>query len=444
MIFTNSSTRGKKMKNILAFLKKIPFTFRTLLARPMPMLEKVEEDYHFPFSHLFFSIVSWVGILAICAGFFIFLYSILPVFERSVDKPEMLSQREITAEEVLSCAKPVQSKPKKRTTSAAIETESCPRPQISLANLASALPNVTFSKKGRKNICDKSEGYYEYGDWGDFIYPSRCYEYGDIDSKFSENVRAKMQQWFPCDSAVQQEIVNKLASHLRFYAEKSRLQIYETSINWLGRAEDMNDVTETFEIFAAVDSVIGNAGNEDATQNVESLFAVFENFMEKNPKSGKPVLFKALELVKIADGTKRLDVFKIARAYYKEIDIDMEVSGEWAKATDRFLVLNELHVGSNIVNNLKCFYDAYIKEASDRVAENKRRERSYESEVSKAKFEAAAARLKHRAAMPVSGIVAMTGLALFIVIGILLLLFSLQRSVKHLEKIVAEKDKTKE
>ena len=101
-------------------------------------------------------------------------------------------------------------------------------------------------------------------------------------------------------------------------------------------------------------------------------------------------------------------------------------------------------MGANIVNNLKCFYDAYIKEASDRVAENKRRERSYESEVSNAKFEAEAARLKHRAAMPVSGIVALAGLALFIVIGILLLLFSLQRSVKHLEKIIAEKDKTKE
>ena len=313
------------MKNILVFLKKILSTFRTLLARPMPMLEKVEEDYHFPFSHLFFSIVSWVGILAICAGFFIFLYSILPVFERSVDKPEMLSQRAITAEEVLSCAKPVQSKPKKRTTPNPTpnSTESCLRPQISLANLASALPGVTFSKKGHKNICDKSEGYYEYGDWGDFLYPNRCYEYGDIDSKFAENVREKMQQWFPCDSALQQEIVDKIASHLMSYAEKSRLQIYEMSINWIGREEDMNAVTETFEIFVAIDATIGNAGNENASQNVESLFAAFGNFMEKNPKSGKPILFKALELVKIADDTKRLDVFKTARAYYKEIDIDM-------------------------------------------------------------------------------------------------------------------------
>lgn len=442
------------MKNIFAFLKKIPSTLRKWLAKPMPMLEKVEEGYHFPFSHLFFSIISWVGILAICAGFFIFLYSIIPVFERSVDEPELLSQREITVEDVLSCAKPVQSKMKKRTTSHTSPTsntnttypglESCPMPQISLANLASALPGVTFSKKGRKNICDKSEGYYEYGDWGDFIYPSRCYEYGDIDSKFSENVREKMRQWFPCDSAVQQEIVNKIASHLMSYAEKSRLQIYKTSINWIERAEDINAVTETFEIFAAVDAVIGNAGNENVTQNVESLFAAFENFMGKNPRNGKQVLFKSLELMKIADGSKRLDVFKTARAYYKEIDIDMDASGEWAKASDRFLVLKELHVGSNIVNNIKCFYDAYIKEASDRVAENKRRERSYESEVSNAKFEAEAARLKHRAAMPVSGIVALAGLALFIVIGILLLLFSLQRSVKHLEKIIAEKDKTKE
>lgn len=150
-----------------------------------------------------------------------------------------------------------------------------------------------------------------------------------------------------------------------------------------------------------------------------------------------------MELVKIADGSKRFDVFKTARAYYKGLDIDMNASGEWAKASDRFLVLKELHVGSNIVNNLKCFYDAYIKEASDRVAENKRREQSYDSEVSKAKFDADMARMAHRAAMPVSGIVVLAGLALFIVIGILLLLFSLQRSVKHLEKIIAEKDNTK-
>ena len=178
------------------------------------------------------------------------------------------------------------------------------------------------------------------------------------------------------------------------------------------------------------------------SESLANLWGVSRGSISGWKKNG--IAPKQAELVKIADDTKRLDVFKTARAYYKEIDIDMDASGEWAKATDRFLVLKDLHVGANIVNNLKCFYDAYIKEASDRVAENKRRERSYESEVSNAKFEAAEARLKHRAAMPVSGIVALAGLTLFLVIGILLLLFSLQRSVKHLEKIIAEKDKTKE
>ena len=427
--------------NFFALLKR-------LLAKPTKTLENIEEGFQFPFSHVFFQVISFVGVVAIFIGFCVFLYSVSPVFEKSVSEPELLTQREITAEEVLECAKPVAMKAKTKSVSSyqndepTSETKSgtCEMPKVSFEKLQAALPNTQFSKKGRQNICEHSEGHYEYGDWGDWVYPSRCYEYGDIDSRFASALRETLQRWFPCDSAIQQSYLDRMASHLFFYAEDSRSKIFDLSQEWMGNANSMEDINETWALFGKIDSTIGNAANAQITQNVDYLFGQFADFMQKNPGNGKSVLLKSLELIKLADGSKRLDVFKTARMFYKKFDISGGHSGEWEKATNRFLSLPVLHTGSSIVKNLECFYEAYAEELDKRFAENDNRKANYEREVESAKIEADATRMIRRGMMPVSGMIVLVGLGGFLVMVIILVLFSLQRSVSRLEKLIATKE----
>ncbi len=435
--------------NFFAKLKK-------LLSKPTKTLENIEEGFQFPFSHILFQIVSFVGVLAILVGVCVFLYSVSPVFERSVSEPELLSQREITADEVLECAKPVAMMAKTKRVSSSqkvsssqndesasetnTEPQACDMPKISFEKLAAALPNVKFSNKGRQNICEHSEGHYEYGDWGEWVYPSRCYEYGDIDSWFAENLRKVLQQWFPCNSAIQQGFVEQMAAHLFFYAENSRGRIFDLSMTWIGNSRSMEEINETWELFGKIDSTIGNASNAQITKDVENLFEQVADFMQKNPKNGKSMLVKSLEIIKLADGSKRLDVFKTARMFYKKFDISDGRSGEWEKATNRFLSLTALHTGSNIVKNLECFYEAYEKESEERLAENSSLMQQYEEERMLAQEEANLTRAAKTAMMPASGVIILVGLGGFLLVVIILVLFSLQRSVSRLEKLIAMKD----
>lgn len=436
-------------------MKKIICNFcallKRLLSRPTNILEKLEEGFQFPFSHVFFQVVSLVGVVVIFVGFCVFLYSVSPVFEKSVSKPEKLTQREITAEEVLECSKPVVRQAKTKSVSSSrnsrneetvseTNAEGCGMPEISFEKLQAALPNTQFTKQGRKNICEYSEGYYEYGDWGDWVYPSRCYELGNIDSKFATNLRETLQQWFPCNGEIQQGFLEKMASHLFFYSDNARIKIFNLSLEWMGNANSMEDINETWALFGTIDSTIGNASNEQITQDVEKLFGQFSDFMQKNSRNGKLVLLKSLELIKMADGSKRLDVFKTARAAYKKLDIVDGLSGEWERATTRFISLTALHTGSSIVKNLECFYKAYEEELEGRVAENNNRTLQYERELKRAQMEALGTRVERRAMMPVSGTIILVGLGGFLIVVIILVLFSLQRSVSRLEKLIAMKD----
>lgn len=427
---------GKFLKSPLAKTRKI-------LQKPQAAIERTDENYTLPLGRILWNMVSVFGLLAIVVGIVVLIYSISPVFERSVDEPNLVKRHEISANEALAnCSNPVKKKAVKKKVEE--EEESCSMPQISLTNLAAVLPDVQFTKSGRRNICEHSEGYREYGEWGDWVYPPRCYEYGDIDSKFAENLRNRLQGWFPCDSASQQEIVDKMANHLNFYTPKSRQKIFSASMDWINDAKSMSDVQEVWEIFTAIDTVIGNAANENITKNVDDLFTQFTDFVAKNPKNGKTVLLKALELVKLAGGADRLETFKTERKYYKKLDVDSPESddwkrGEWERATNRFAAMKELH-GAEFAKNLACFYEAYLNEILERVQNNKELRNAYERERALAEAEAAETRENRREMIPVAGIILGIAVGVIMLVFVIIILSSLQRSVKRLEKALASRE----
>ena len=399
-------------------------------------LGKLENKIDFPVSRAFWHTVSILCVSAIIVGVIIFFYGFSPVVKHSVDKPKILEQRDITSAEVMDCAK--QRMPKKATKKTVVkkkvnntiveEEVEAPPPEISFELLQSVLPNVKFTQKGRKNTCDYSEGHYEYGDWGDWVYPSRCYEYGDVYSQKAKAMLDQLQRWFPYDSAGQQGTVDALARHIARYDLKNRNAIYESSWDWMKKAQN---IEQLWTIWDMVDNVIGNASAPTATEQPEKLFAQIQNFMENNPTNGEAVLSKAIKLVELAAGVDRLQVFKIARANYKEFGLDV---AEWGKATDKFLSMKELHSQSVFAVNLECFYALYWAEGEKRIAENRRMQEQYEKDLRAAERDANVRKLAKRGLIPVSGIIIGISVGVILLIAIILVLFSMQRTMMRIEE----------
>ena len=447
MVSKMSNIKEKiKYNSIFQFLKKIAGKIPSKNGSLANFLSGLEEKFHFPISQYFWHFVTACGILVGVAGLLLVLWGLTPVFTRSVDEPEMLKERTITAEEVKECAfnmKPWQksvakkTKTVRKTTNAPVveeeaeEEERLP-PNVSLKKLQEAIPSMQLAKKGRKLICDRSEGYYEYGDFGDWIYPSRCYEYGDIDTRVAENIRTSLQSFYPYDSLQQQNMIDGMASRMRSYQEDSRQKIFNTSMSWFAKSEDIPGL---WDLWAVVDKTIGNAGNPDKIHDVADVFSQFADFMLNNPKSGKTVLLKALEVIEVASGKDRLESFKIARKSYKDFNLNV---GEWTKATSQFVGMKELHNASDFLYNLKCFYEIYKNEQEERLATNERRMEEFNAEKEAAEFEAEMRKTAKRALIPTGGIMVGIAFGVFIVISILLVLFSMQRTLVRLENSVRE------
>lgn len=429
---------------ILAFVlkdengKRLKF-FELVDAVSGHFLANLENRFHFPVSRLTWHFVTSVAVATIVGGILVLLYSFTPVFTESVPEPTYLEQRDVDASDVLKCSnsgtpkasQQIRKRKKQETDNSASEEDVRDIPQVSLERLQASLPNTKFSQKGRKMVCDRSEGYYEYGDWGDWVYPSRCYEYGDIDTKAALEIRGALQAWFPYDSATQQYTIDKLAEHLNFYQVASRPQIYRGSLNWINRTEKMG---ELWELWTAIDKVIGNVAMPSLTITPEKLFSEMDNFMAKN-KTGEPILRKALELIAITGGSDRLAMFKVARANYRDFGLDKEL---WMNATDKFLSMKDLHVQTLILKNLQCFYNLYIDEIASREQENQRLKQEYEN----AKFEAEATAKAKEVAQVALRIPAtkVIGIAFVVIllISIILALFSMQRLISRIESVLDE------
>ena len=280
-------------------------------------------------------------------------------------------------------------------------------------------------------ICDRSEGHYEYGDWGDWVYPSRCYEYGDVDTKAAIEIRTKLQVWFPYDSSAQQYTVDKLAAHLGFYQLASRLSIYKTSLYWIGRVERMN---ELWELWDAIDKVIGNAVVPTIAVMPEKLFSEMDDFMSKN-KYGAPILYKSLELLALADGNNKLPVFKVARQNYREFDLNQEL---WKDATNKFLAMKQLHNNVQLVKNLQCYYSLYLDEIASRFEENSKLEQEYNEALSEAQAEALAKQKEKEENVKPTSITIGISFGLIFLIIIILALFSIQNMIVRMESILGE------
>jgi hypothetical protein len=187
-------------------------------------------------------------------------------------------------------------------------------------------------------------------------------------------------------------------------------------------------------LWTAIDKVIGNVAMPSLTITPEKLFSEMDDFMAKN-KTGEPILRKALELIAITGGRDRLAMFKIARANYRDFGLDKEL---WMNATDKFLLMKDLHAQTLILKNLQCFYNLYIEEIASREQENQRLRQEYET----AKFEAEATAEAKKIAQVALRIPAtkVIGIAFVVIllISIILALFSMQRLISRIESVLDE------
>jgi hypothetical protein len=272
---------------------------------------------------------------------------------------------------------------------------------------------------------------------------------GEVDTYFALEIRKVLNGYFPCDSVNQQMVANEMGTHLQFYQESSRGTIMKISFRWLDRLKTLDEVKATFELWSVVDKVIGNADDASITVQVEGLFSQLEDFMEKNPVNGAEMMKKAMEVVNIAHGLKRMDVWLVSRASYGEIikiyntydadgQLQMTPISDWTRATDQFLSMSNLHSGNEIDCNLKNYYKLYIDMMKLQVEENAKRVAEYNQKKAEAEAEAAAKKAVKVGIMSVGGWAVLIGAAVVILIALLLLMFNIQRTLLRMKEMMEQ------
>jgi methyl-accepting chemotaxis protein len=182
---------------------------------------------------------------------------------------------------------------------------------------------------------------------------------------------------------------------------------------------------------------------------VEGLFSQLEDFMEKNPVNGAEMMKKAMEVVNIAHGLKRMDVWLVSRASYGEIikiyntydadgQLQMTPISDWTRATDQFLSMSNLHSGNEIDCNLKNYYKLYIDMMKLQVEENAKRVAEYNQKKAEAEAEAAAKKAVKVGIMSVGGWAVLIGAAVVILIALLLLMFNIQRTLLRMKEMMEQ------
>lgn len=442
------------MKKALDFIKKffcgfLKF-FTTKFKKLVPFCEKWEENLHFPMGTYFFNFVGMAGmvvcVLAFVGGLFSVLYFFTPVFKTSVEEPKYQeSVPTIDANEVLALSKPKgdRAKKKPRTTSAsseenyygneggdAEEHESCSAAGLNLNGLQAALPKVKMTQNGSVYICDSGEMRERMirEDWDYWEQQKRCYKKAQVPTEFAKKIHNKLQNWFECDSVGQQNFVDRMVVRISKYNESERKSIVETSLDWFGEIDDVDGI---WDFWNQIDSVISQN-----TMNSAKLFAELENFNLNNKIRGKDMTLLSLKIVALGKAEDRFAIFKSARQGYKSLLITNGLDYEtWERVTNEYLAMPLLH--QNILATLPTYYELVIAKDAERLATNRELRSKYMADSVAAEQEYNSARSEKNATGVMGLTVAGIGLAgiivVSVVISLLLLLYSIQRTLKRLE-----------
>lgn len=440
-------------------MKKLKELWSRFRERSMSRMDNVENSFNFPVSRIFWHILNVLGVIGGIVGLVLVLYGLTPVFKKSVDKPELAQRQEVDISKLPKCTVK-KTTSKNQVLEESIAEESCAMPKISLKELQKAFPKEKFTQilKKPQNICDASEAE-ETRVWNDYYeewevkkkFPERCFVSGEVDTRFSLELRKKINAYFPCDSEHQQLVADSMAIHLLNYQEKERNSLMKISFHWLDRQNTLEAVNAVFDLWNDIDRILGNAEDASITENVVAMFNQFDDFMEKNPENGYEMVKKALEVINIAHGTKRLDVWMVSRKSYGDIikiyktydadgQLQMTPISDWIRATDQFLSMSNLHSGNEIDCNLKNYYALYIDMMKLQVEENAKRVSKYNAEVAAADAEASVKKMGKLALMGIGGWAILAGFATIVILALILLLFNIQRTLLSMKELMT-KDK---
>jgi hypothetical protein len=396
--------------------------------------DKMENKMTFPAARLFLHFFAICGVLGVIGGICVILYSFTPTIPENVQKPKLIERTDMTFEEYQNYITNSKAAKKKKSQAATFQQaneynqENKNSPNISFDKIQEVLPDIKFFEKGKRiNTCDKSEGHYEYGDWGDFIYPSRCYQTGTVDTKITRIYRALLNQTFPNDSLQQQKALDKIALHLTNYQPTSRKDILGASLEWL-----KFDDSELFNLWESIDKALGNAALAQSTLNPEKIFKAMFSFVSKKEGSEYServnVLKKSLPLIQQAGGDEKYSVFYTIGLFYANNGYE-----EWDLATKNFLSLKQLQTQDSLAQNLSNFYTVINLRDEKRVDDNKKMQEEYEINVSNAK-KRDEERITQKAGMSMIGLYIIGGgFATITIFAIILLFFSMQRIFSRME-----------
>lgn len=367
----------------------------------------MEERFHFPFSRAVWHIVVAFACLAIAGGILYALYGIIPSTKEDVVKDAYPDATFAAEEDVRKCVNPV-----KMSEGTEVVTKTINSYELNFDTLKVALPPGKFQWVDREGS--------RYINWD-------TYEIVTTEPKKGlENKLRNALEGFSSSVPEQQAVVNNLAWVLLNQRVDYRENLLEVLMDWAVECKD----SSMFDDWKRYVKVIKEKNN-----NPEWLLYRIARVRARNCIGGNTIVDEALKMTTLGDTVNKAELFD-ACVYGRDIFSDDSL---WIASNAKFLSQKSLH--KDVIKSLYCYYDITMKLNEERKEKIAKIEQEYleKSVVAEGKY--LIKKEKKSAARKMGFMVAIGASVVAAFFSLLLVLISMQRSLKTIELLLEKKEK---
>ena len=379
-------------------------------------LTKFEETTTFPVSRYVWTGISIIATVIFLIGIIVLLSTFTPTTKKRVQKESIDTTIVITKTEIISCSTNDDEYYEESEPAEGIYNNSKTTSTTSKQSKVFASFDPLYKLIDSTKYSWKSKGYYEQTSW-----------YGTKTWKITDYGITKPLQNFlhtvsPYDTTTQAQIISELALVVKPFKDKYRKKVLSYSIAWL---------KSTSNVTAAIDELKILSGQCASTESV-TLFRKMTQFFKKNPRDGIVLAKIAGSLFNVMEDSTFNSTFKVFQDGFvytfggSAIDL-------FTNANNQFVALykNEKVKSSE---ELACFYRLYGEKYTQVYQQKQNAEEEYNSNINKANESYIVKKAAKTARRVTALIVVGVSLLSFLLIAILVALFSIQRNLVALNR----------
>lgn len=380
-------------------------------AKTNNLLMKIEEYVHVPFSRVVWHVVVSFAMLVLIGGVLYMFYGITPSFKEKVEKETYPQASFVSEDDVKKCVNPSRTEIVK----ADVVPNVTAQDELNFDTLKVALPPGRFQWEDREG-----SGYFNPYTYG--------YVYTEPKTGLENRMREALQKYSQ-SIPEQQLVVDNLAWVLLNQNMNYREGLLSAMMKWVIECGN-NEMFDDWKRYVKIVKEKNNAP--------ERLLYRLAGVRARNCDSGRNLVDEALRITALGDTANKVEVFD-ACLYGQSILSDDSL---WNACNTYFIEKKALH--NELVKSLICYYDLTVKINEERKEEIARIEQEFMEKSVVAEGEYLIKKGKKREARKIGFMVAIGATVTAAFFSLLLVMISMQRSLKAIEAGLNKKEKPDE